>query len=138
MTLVLLLFVLKYRCWKLEFWDEKKRDVEEQKTLIVVKYLFHIRSNILMIEMDVSFKYGITFCFILLSDKGYVNFLNLSFECTLCGLLVELVDHYRHRHHSLQRKKINHSQKIYCIKFKEGALYFSTAFKISFFLSKNL
>ena len=75
--------------------------------------------------MDVSFKYGITFCFILLSDKGYVNFLNLSFECILCGLMIELVDHYRHRHHSLQLKKINHSQKIYCIKLKEGALYFS-------------
>ena len=111
---------------------------EEQNPLMIIIHLFHIRSDILMIKMDVSFKYGSTFCFILLSDKGYVNFSNSHFECILCGLMIELVDHYRHRHHSLQWKKINHSQKIYCIKFKEGALYFSTTFKILFFNQKKL
>ena len=80
----------------------------------------------LMIKMDVSFKYGSTFCFILLSDKGYVNFSNSHFECILCGLMIELVGYYRHQHHSLHRKRINHLQKIDDINHWKSALLLCT------------
>ena len=93
-----------------------EEEQKEQNPLMIIIHLFHIRSDILMIKMDVSFKYGSTFCFILLSDKGYVNFSNSHFECILCGLMIELVGYYRHQHHSLHRKRINHLQKIDYIK----------------------
>ena len=102
--------VSKYRCVTSKKCASTHE--EEQNPLMIIIHLFHIRSDILMIKMDVSFKYGSTFCFILLSDKGYVKFSNSHFECILCGLMIELVGYYRHQHHSLHRKRINHLQKI--------------------------
>ena len=102
MNQILLLFqYLKYSCWNrnnvwLSCWRRTK-NFNYGNT----PFLYPFKHS-LMIKMDVTCKYGSTFCFILVSDKGYVNFSNPSFECILCGLMIELVGSYHHHHHSLQ------------------------------------